>query len=74
MRRPIRSTLSTYSVEPEGCRHRRHSPLSLRERIGVEEKARRAVAASSLKCTVVGPRAFPWAQVRQLAGQLKVER
>lgn len=38
------------------------------------DKARLAVAASSLKCTVVGPRAFPWAQIQRLAGQLKVER
>jgi len=40
----------------------------------LEAKVRFAVAAASLKCTVVGPRAFPQAQVQRLAGQLKVRR
>ena len=39
----------------------------------LEEKTRLAVAASSLKCTVVGPRAFPWAEVQRLAGQLEIQ-
>lgn len=40
----------------------------------LEAKVRFAVAAASLKCTVVGPRAFPQAQVQRLAGELKVQR
>jgi len=38
----------------------------------LEAKVRFAVAAASLKCTVVGPRAFPQAQVQRLASELKV--
>jgi sugar/nucleoside kinase (ribokinase family) len=40
----------------------------------LEDMARLAVAASSLKCTVVGPRAFPWAEVRRLARQLRIQQ
>jgi len=40
----------------------------------LETKARFAVAAASLQCTVVGPRAFPQAQVQRLASELKVHR
>ena len=38
------------------------------------DRARFAVAASSLKCSVAGARPFPRDQVQRLAGQLKVER
>jgi sugar/nucleoside kinase (ribokinase family) len=40
----------------------------------LEEKARFAVAAGSLKCTVAGAHLFPRDQVQRLAGQLKVNR
>ena len=40
----------------------------------LETKVRFAVAASSLKCTVVGACAFPPAQVQRLAGQLEIQR
>ena len=39
----------------------------------LERKICFAVAAASLKCTVVGPRAFPLEQIRREAGKLKVE-
>ncbi|MDP6495623.1 MAG: carbohydrate kinase family protein [Dehalococcoidia bacterium] len=41
---------------------------------GLEEKGRFAVAAASLKCTVVGPCAFPIDQINRLAAQLRVEQ
>jgi sugar/nucleoside kinase (ribokinase family) len=40
----------------------------------LEESARFAVAAASLECTVVGPKAFPIGDVRRMAGGLRVER
>jgi len=40
----------------------------------LEQTARFATAAASLKCTVVGPRAFPVNEVSMLAGQLQMER
>lgn len=39
----------------------------------LEESARFAVAAATLKCTVVGPRAFDQEEVRRLARSLRVE-
>ena len=41
---------------------------------GLEDSVRFAVAAASLKCTVVGPRAFDFDEVRHLARELRVER
>jgi sugar/nucleoside kinase (ribokinase family) len=41
---------------------------------GLEESVRFAVAAASLKCTVLGPRAFPVDEIRELSVRLKVER
>ena len=40
----------------------------------LEEAVRFAVAAASLKCTVLGPQAFPLEEVRSWAGKLRVER
>ena len=40
----------------------------------LEEAVRFAVAAASLKCTVLGPRAFPESEIRDLAVQVRVER
>lgn len=40
----------------------------------LEQAARFATAAASLKCTVVGPRAFPVDKVITLAEQLRIER
>lgn len=42
-------------------------------RWGLEETIKFATAAASLKCTTVGPRAFPLAQIKQLARQVRVE-
>ena len=39
-----------------------------------EESLRFAVAAASLKCTIVGLRAFPQNQIRELAGKLEARR
>ena len=39
-----------------------------------EESLRFAVAAASLKCTVVGPTAFPEDRIREVAGTLEVRR
>jgi hypothetical protein len=33
-----------------------------------------AIAAASLKCTVVGPQAFPLGDIHRLAAQVKIER
>ncbi len=44
------------------------------ERWGLEDTLRFATAAASLKCTVVGPRAFPLEEVKQLAREVRVER
>ncbi len=41
---------------------------------GLEYTMRFAIAAASLKCTVVGPRAFPLDEVKNLATEVKVER
>ena len=41
---------------------------------GLKEKVEFAVAAASLKCTVVGPRAFPIDQILGMAARLKTER
>jgi sugar/nucleoside kinase (ribokinase family) len=41
---------------------------------GLEEAVRFAVAAASLKCTVLGPRAFPVDEIRELSVRLKVGR
>ena len=40
----------------------------------LEQTVRFATAAASLKCTVVGPHAFPVNKVSALAGQLQIER
>ena len=40
----------------------------------LEERARFAVAAGSLQCTVTGPAAFPIAETQSLAQSLAVER
>ena len=40
----------------------------------LEEAVRFAVAAASLKCTVVGPTAFPVRTIKRLAKEIKVER
>ena len=40
----------------------------------LESTTRLATAAASLKCTVVGPRAFPWAEIGRLAKEIKVVR
>jgi sugar/nucleoside kinase (ribokinase family) len=40
----------------------------------IEETARFAAAAASLKCTVVGPRAFPLGQIHKLAEQVKINQ
>ncbi len=40
---------------------------------GLEDSLRSAVAAASLKCTVVGPKAFPLERVRRLADSLSAE-
>ncbi len=39
----------------------------------LETRIRFALAAASLKCTVVGPRAFPLSDIQQLAANLKIE-
>ncbi len=39
----------------------------------LEDTAKFAIAAASLKCTVIGPRAFPLPQVKGLARQVRVE-
>ena len=39
-----------------------------------EESLRFAIAAASLKCTIVGLRAFPQDEVRELAGRVEVRR
>ena len=40
----------------------------------LEAMTRFAIAAASLKCTVVGPQAFPLDAIHQLAAQVKIER
>ena len=40
----------------------------------LEAATRFAIAAASLKCTVVGPQAFPLDDIHQLAAQVKIER
>lgn len=42
-------------------------------RWGLEETIKFATAAASLKCTTVGPRAFPLSQIKQLAREVQVE-
>ncbi len=39
----------------------------------LEDVVRFAIAAASLKCTVVGPRAFPRTLIRKLASEIRVE-
>ena len=41
---------------------------------GLEDTVRFAIAAASLKCTVVGPQAFPLSEVQSLAAEVNVER
>ncbi|MBI4791109.1 MAG: carbohydrate kinase family protein [Chloroflexi bacterium] len=39
----------------------------------LEDSVRFAIAAASLKCTVVGPRAFPLAQIKRLAKTIQIQ-
>jgi len=41
---------------------------------GLEESARFAVAAASLKCSVIGPRAFPLDEIAEVAAEVRLER
>ncbi|MDH3601808.1 MAG: carbohydrate kinase family protein, partial [Candidatus Tectomicrobia bacterium] len=44
------------------------------QRWDLEAMTRFAIAAASLKCTVVGPQAFPLSDIHPLANQVKIER